>query len=183
MRESGLTRLIEFCGEYKCAHSVIIGADRWADDVRLSDLEPLFVCKASPGTGSFIPQPEYLESLQPPFPSGLNLTPSQSLGLLTGQTLIELEYGGAFVDGDLPVLLIPTRVIVWTKNHIMLRRRPDKTDKTPTSIRFVGFVSTVTGLFSIFLPKLVQPLPHGQLSTVRLGFHAYAAPAGLPPFR
>jgi hypothetical protein len=46
MRESGPTRLIVYCGDYKCAHSVVIDASRWADHVRLSDLEPLFVCKA-----------------------------------------------------------------------------------------------------------------------------------------
>jgi hypothetical protein len=45
MRESGPTRLIVYCGDYKCAHSVVMGADRWPDDVRLSGLEPLFVCK------------------------------------------------------------------------------------------------------------------------------------------
>jgi hypothetical protein len=33
-----------FCGDYKCAHSVVINADRWGDDVRLSDLEPKFTC-------------------------------------------------------------------------------------------------------------------------------------------
>jgi hypothetical protein len=44
MRESGPTRLIVYCGDYHCAHSVVIDANRWADDVRLSDLEPLFVC-------------------------------------------------------------------------------------------------------------------------------------------
>jgi hypothetical protein len=46
MRESGLTRLIVYCGDYHCAHSVVIEANRWADDVRLSDLEPKFICQA-----------------------------------------------------------------------------------------------------------------------------------------
>jgi hypothetical protein len=46
MRESGPTRLIVYCGDYKCAHSVVIEANRWADDVRLSDLEPKFTCRA-----------------------------------------------------------------------------------------------------------------------------------------
>lgn len=42
MRETGPTRLLVYCGDYKCAHSVIsppIG-------VRLSDLEPKFTCRA-----------------------------------------------------------------------------------------------------------------------------------------
>jgi hypothetical protein len=46
MRESGPTRLIVYCGDYKCAHSVVIDATRWADDIRLSDLEPKFTCRA-----------------------------------------------------------------------------------------------------------------------------------------
>jgi hypothetical protein len=43
MRSSGPTRLLIYCGHYKCAHSVIINAERWPDHVRLSDLEPKFV--------------------------------------------------------------------------------------------------------------------------------------------
>src|SRR6266850_1352740 len=43
VRSSGATRLLVYCGEYKCAHSVVISADRWHDYVQLSDLEPLFV--------------------------------------------------------------------------------------------------------------------------------------------
>jgi hypothetical protein len=46
MRATGLRRLLVYCGDYQCAHHVEISADRWQDDVRLSDLEPLFVCKA-----------------------------------------------------------------------------------------------------------------------------------------
>jgi hypothetical protein len=46
MRSSGgPSRLIVYCGDYKCAHSVVIDADRWPDQVRLSDIEPQFVCK------------------------------------------------------------------------------------------------------------------------------------------
>ena len=45
MRESDPTRLIVFCGDYHFAHSVVIEANRWADDVRLSDLEPKFTCR------------------------------------------------------------------------------------------------------------------------------------------
>ena len=45
MRESGPIRLIVYCGDYKCAHSIVVDANRWGDDVRLSDLEPKFTCK------------------------------------------------------------------------------------------------------------------------------------------
>jgi hypothetical protein len=45
MQASGLRRLLVYCGDYKCAHHVEINANRWQDHVRLSDLEPLFVCQ------------------------------------------------------------------------------------------------------------------------------------------
>jgi hypothetical protein len=38
--------LTVYCGDYHCAHSVVIEANRWSDDVRLSDLEPKFTCRA-----------------------------------------------------------------------------------------------------------------------------------------
>jgi hypothetical protein len=46
MRAAGVRDLLVYCSDYKCSHWSKIGADRWADDVRLSDLEPLFVCQA-----------------------------------------------------------------------------------------------------------------------------------------
>jgi len=52
MQESGPTRVIVYCGDYKCAHSVVISGDRWPDDIRLSDLEALFVCKAGGHRGA-----------------------------------------------------------------------------------------------------------------------------------
>jgi len=33
MRETGPTRLIVYCADYKCAHSVVVDACRWGDDV------------------------------------------------------------------------------------------------------------------------------------------------------
>jgi hypothetical protein len=46
MRASGVHGLLVYCANYKCSHSTAISADRWRDDVRLSDIEPLFVCHA-----------------------------------------------------------------------------------------------------------------------------------------
>ena len=46
MRESGVSCVTVFCSDYRCAHSVALSADRWPDHVRLSDIEPQFVCKA-----------------------------------------------------------------------------------------------------------------------------------------
>jgi hypothetical protein len=44
MRFSGTRSLLIYCADYHCSHSVEISGDRWPDDVRLSDLEPRFVC-------------------------------------------------------------------------------------------------------------------------------------------
>lgn len=41
----GVRRVIVFCADHKCSHSVLLNADRWADNVRLSDVEGQFVCK------------------------------------------------------------------------------------------------------------------------------------------
>jgi hypothetical protein len=46
MRSSGVRSLLIYCADYHCSHSIEISGGRWADDVRLSDLEPRFVCSA-----------------------------------------------------------------------------------------------------------------------------------------
>ena len=54
IRASGLRRLLVYCAEYECARSVTIDAGRWPDHVRLSDLEPLFICLACGHRGADI---------------------------------------------------------------------------------------------------------------------------------
>jgi len=46
MRASGTSGILVYCADYKCSHSVEMSGDQWSDDVRLSDLEPRFTCKA-----------------------------------------------------------------------------------------------------------------------------------------
>ena len=46
MRESGMRRILVYCGEFRRSHHLDISADQWPDEVRLSDLEPRFVCQA-----------------------------------------------------------------------------------------------------------------------------------------
>ena len=46
LRASGIRDLLVYCADYRCSHSIQMSADRWPDHVRLSDIEPLFVCKA-----------------------------------------------------------------------------------------------------------------------------------------
>ena len=46
MRDMGVRGLLIYCQDYRCSHSLAISADRWPDDLRLSDIEPRFTCKA-----------------------------------------------------------------------------------------------------------------------------------------
>jgi hypothetical protein len=46
MRASGVRGLIVYCSDYRCSHSVVISGDSFEDDVRLSDIEPRFTCRA-----------------------------------------------------------------------------------------------------------------------------------------
>ena len=54
MRECGPTRLLVYCADYKCAHSIVVDASRWGNDVRLSDLEPRFTCRVCGHRGADI---------------------------------------------------------------------------------------------------------------------------------
>ncbi|MDA9393463.1 hypothetical protein WN73_23465 [Bradyrhizobium sp. CCBAU 45394] len=45
MRESGAREIPIYCRDYRCGHHVETNADGWADDVRLSDIGPRFVCE------------------------------------------------------------------------------------------------------------------------------------------
>jgi hypothetical protein len=46
LREMRAAGLLVYCSDYKCSHSIKISADQWPDDMRLSDLEPKFTCRA-----------------------------------------------------------------------------------------------------------------------------------------
>ncbi len=46
MRASGVRDLLIYCADHHCSHCTRISAERWGDDVRLSDLEPMFTCSA-----------------------------------------------------------------------------------------------------------------------------------------
>jgi hypothetical protein len=45
MRLTGVRGVLVYCPDYKCGHSLELSAERWPDEVRLSDIEPQFVCK------------------------------------------------------------------------------------------------------------------------------------------
>ena len=50
----GVRGVLVYCADHHCSHSVAMNADRWADDVRLSDVEPRFVCKACGKRGAIL---------------------------------------------------------------------------------------------------------------------------------
>ncbi|MET4483127.1 hypothetical protein [Bradyrhizobium sp. F1.13.3] len=43
MREMGVRGVLIYCG-HRCGHRTEANADGWPDDLRLSDVEPKFVC-------------------------------------------------------------------------------------------------------------------------------------------
>jgi hypothetical protein len=46
MRASGVRGLLVYRSDYHCSHWTAISDDRWPDNMRLSDLEPKFICQA-----------------------------------------------------------------------------------------------------------------------------------------
>jgi hypothetical protein len=44
MRESGIRGLLVYCADSRCSHPIAISADHWPDDLRLSGIEPRFIC-------------------------------------------------------------------------------------------------------------------------------------------
>ena len=44
---NGPCRLLVYCSDHKCSHSVVVDAAPWGDDVRLSDIEPRFTYNAA----------------------------------------------------------------------------------------------------------------------------------------
>ena len=57
MRETGKRGLLVYCRDYKCNHFIKIPpaeADKWPDDLRISDLEPRFVCTVCGQRGAMI---------------------------------------------------------------------------------------------------------------------------------
>lgn len=71
MREMGLRGVLVYC---HCGHHVALAADQWPDEVRLSDIEPRFVCQSCGSQGA---------DVRPDFDRGnprLAITGPQKLG-------------------------------------------------------------------------------------------------------
>jgi hypothetical protein len=54
LRASGVRGLLVSCSDYRCSHYIAISGDRWPDNVRLSYLEPMFICSACGQRGADI---------------------------------------------------------------------------------------------------------------------------------
>ena len=65
MRDSGVRGILVSCSDYWCSHSIALMADHWPDDLRLSDIEPQFVCKACGKRGADV-RPNFNWNLQRP---------------------------------------------------------------------------------------------------------------------
>ena len=65
MRDMGVRGLLIYCADYRCSHSIAISGDSWPDDVRLSDLEPRFVCRARGKRGADLAHPCSIKRASP----------------------------------------------------------------------------------------------------------------------
>jgi hypothetical protein len=54
MRDSGVRDVLIYCRDHRCSHHVEANGDGWGNDVRLSDVEPDFVCTACGKKGAEI---------------------------------------------------------------------------------------------------------------------------------
>jgi len=61
MRASGVRGVVVYCADYTCSHSVVLSAERWADDVRLSEIEGTFTCSPCGKRGADV-RPDWIIS-------------------------------------------------------------------------------------------------------------------------
>ena len=61
MRAAGVRDVLVYCRDHRCSHHVEINADRWDDEVRLSDIDPGFVCTACGKRGAEV-RPDFPEA-------------------------------------------------------------------------------------------------------------------------
>jgi len=46
MHDMGIRGLLIYCSDYTCSHLITMSGDHWSDNLRLSDIEPRFICSA-----------------------------------------------------------------------------------------------------------------------------------------
>ena len=57
--------VLVYCVDYRCSHSIALSADRWPDELRLSDVEPRFTCSACGRRGADV-RPNFNWSVEGP---------------------------------------------------------------------------------------------------------------------
>jgi hypothetical protein len=67
MRAAGVRRVLIYCRDFRCSHLNVVpdDADRWPDELRISDIEDKFVCSACGKRGADI-RPDW-QSVAPIF--------------------------------------------------------------------------------------------------------------------
>ena len=63
-RDMEVRGILIYCADYRCSHSISINGDSWPDDVRLSDVEDRFICKACGKRGADV-RPDFNWYKQP----------------------------------------------------------------------------------------------------------------------
>ena len=66
MRAAGVRGILLYWSDYRCSHSLALMADQWPDCMRLSDLEPRFICAACGKRGADV-RPDFLWDVTRPF--------------------------------------------------------------------------------------------------------------------
>jgi hypothetical protein len=60
----GVRGVLIYCSDYRCSDSMALNAERWPDDLRLSDIEPSFTCTACGKRGADV-RPDFNWSKMP----------------------------------------------------------------------------------------------------------------------
>ena len=109
MRASGPIRILVYCQDYCCAHSVTVDASQRPDDVRLSDLEPKFTCRACGHRGADVrpmfdgygPGRDSRSPLTKPFSRILKSSRNEPM-LRSPQSIRGCDHVAAYSECDLP---------------------------------------------------------------------------------
>jgi hypothetical protein len=99
MRSTGVHGISIYCADYHCSHSIAISADLWPDDVRRSDLEPRFVCKACGKRGADV-RPDFHWNKPPVAAMGYrpwSARFNKPIPLPRGRKLVTLQDAGTYI--------------------------------------------------------------------------------------
>jgi hypothetical protein len=102
MRDMGVRGPLIYCSDYKCRHLVTMSGDRWPDNMRLSDLEPRFICSASGKRGADVRRSD-CKNLQPlseaPVASSILLADQIAVGVTEAAVVVATVVAVSAVSG------------------------------------------------------------------------------------